>query len=64
MRQGPVIDWLLETSQPWIRYNTLVDLLETPSKVEARETLERAMRTPPKRAHRWGCGVSDALLHG
>jgi hypothetical protein len=47
MRQGPVIDWLLETSQPWIRYNTLVDLLNTPNKVEVRETLEKAMRTPP-----------------
>jgi hypothetical protein len=46
MRQDPVIEWLPEMSQPWIRYNTLVDLLNTPSKVEARETLEKAIRTP------------------
>ena len=42
------LEWLLEPGDPWIRYNTLVDLLDTSkSSNEARETLAEAMKTPP-----------------
>lgn len=46
--RGRLIDWLLEPSHPWIRYNTLVELLDVPrSEGEAVEALAEVMRTPP-----------------
>jgi hypothetical protein len=42
------LEWLLEPGDPWIRYNTLVDLLNASrSNSEVRETLTEAMKTPP-----------------
>ena len=42
------IDWLLERDQPWVRYNTLVDLLGVPKDGgEARDALAEMMSTPP-----------------
>lgn len=43
-----VLDWLLERTQPWVRYNALVDLLDVPrGSVEARGALAEMMCTPP-----------------
>jgi hypothetical protein len=48
VQRGRTIDWLLEREQPWIRYNTLVDLLEVPKDSdEARDALADMMTTPP-----------------
>ncbi|MCX6648890.1 MAG: hypothetical protein NTV61_05820 [Candidatus Bathyarchaeota archaeon] len=45
---GRAVDWLLERSQPWVRYNALVWLLGAQKDSgEAREALAEAMRTPP-----------------
>ena len=42
------LEWLLESSDPWIRYNTLVELLGAPKRSgEVREALAEAMATPP-----------------
>jgi hypothetical protein len=40
-----VIEWLLDPEEPWVRYNTLAELLDAED--EAREVLAEAMRTPP-----------------
>jgi hypothetical protein len=40
-----VVEWLLEPGQPWVRYNTLDQLLE--KKNEASEALAEAMLSPP-----------------
>jgi hypothetical protein len=43
-----VVEWLLERDQPWVRYNTLVDLLYVRrDDGEAREALADMMDTPP-----------------
>jgi hypothetical protein len=47
-KRGRIVDWLLEQSQPWVRYNTLTDLLDAPREsAEVVEALAEAMRTPP-----------------
>ncbi|HIH87890.1 TPA: hypothetical protein HA344_01615 [Candidatus Bathyarchaeota archaeon] len=48
MGDRQVVDWLLERDQPWVRYNTLVDLLGVKRESEeARGALAEAMTTPP-----------------
>ncbi len=42
------VEWLLEQDQPWIRYNTLTELLDTPRlNHEASEALREMMEKPP-----------------
>lgn len=46
--RSKVIEWLLERNQPWIRYNALTELLDTPrGDREALKARAEMMATPP-----------------
>jgi hypothetical protein len=48
MSRSDVVEWLLEPSEPWIRYNTLTDLLGSGrDSREVVKALNEAMGTPP-----------------
>ena len=43
-----LVEWLLEENSPWVRYNTLVELLDKNKRDdEVERALEDAMKTPP-----------------
>lgn len=48
MSETPVVDWLLQSSEPWTRYRTLVDLLGRPEQDAEVQTARAATAAHPQ----------------